>query len=154
LTFSFKQNTFLISLTSFKRTLYFFLSTGLFLKFFKRNKAFKKNKLVKFLMIKTLRKFLILSLIKNLILVIRGLPVNLNTLISLLNSPLLRLFYDPTQVDKKTQIQETEFKKKILNYIYIIFLEAKSYVKFKVKKRGRVKRKIRRKLTLLNNLID
>jgi hypothetical protein len=105
-------------------------------------------------MIKTLRKFLILSLIKNLILIIRGLPVNLNTLITLLNSPILRLFYDPTQIDKKTQIQETEFKKKILNYIYIIFLEAKSYVKFKVKKRGRVKRKIRRKLTLLNNLID
>lgn len=154
LTFAFRKNRFFVSLTNYKRVLHLFLSPGLFLKVSGKGKSFKKNKLIKLLMVKCLRKILILTLIKDLILIIRSLPTYLLDLIRFLNAPILRPFNNPTSGKDDSFIQETDVKKKILNYIYVIFLESQSYVKFKVKKKGRVKRKIRRKLIMLNKLVD
>ena len=60
LTFAFRKNRFFISLTNYKRVLHLFLSPGLFLKISGKGKSFKKNKLIKLLMVKCLRKILIL----------------------------------------------------------------------------------------------
>ena len=125
-----------------KKKNYSFLSPGFFIKFFEKRKCFKKSKIIKFLMIKYFKKLLIITNIYKLFLIIKKIPTHLNELINLFNQTII--------------LNINNEKKKIKSPIfsYIFFLENKNYNKNKLKKKGRVKRKIIKKLTYKNKIID
>jgi hypothetical protein len=149
--FSFIQNRLFINLQNINKKNYLFMSTGLFIKFFERRKSFKKNKLIKLLMAKFLRKLIILSRITNVILFIKNNPVFLLEIINFLNTPIAYKFVDPHE---PRTIEETEKSPYLVKILYFIFLNNRDFSKNKKRKQGRVKRKILRKLVFQNRVID
>jgi hypothetical protein len=148
----FNQHRLIVALADNKtRRTHFFLSTGLLLKYFQGRKAIKKNKAMKLLMIRFLRKILILLRLRNIVLMVRGVPLYLELLLSMLFKPLSHLFIDPFTGELIDEIQKT---KNYLNFSTVIFTRPKPFGYQKTKKRGRVKRKIRRKLVKVNSVID
>ena len=158
LNFKFKRSLFFINIYNNVNKNYLSLSLGLFLKFFNKKKAFKKNKTLKLLTMRFLRKLFISLTFKNLYLRVRGVPVMLTKLLTTLNKPIIHQFTDPLSnvlIDETShEYKTTRLTKPLLLTPFIYFTKNKSYTYLKSKKRGRVKRKIRRKLVKLNNVID
>jgi hypothetical protein len=128
------------------------LSPGLFIKFFEKRKALKRNKMIKFLMAKYLRKIILLTGLRNFILVIKKTPVFFVEFLTFLYQPIIHKFLNPF-----TQKITTEFDIKsdfFIKILYFIFLKNNSFTKNKTKAKGRIKRKIYRKLVLTNGIID
>ena len=158
LTITFKRTLFFVNLHTSLQKNYFSLTLGLFLKFLKKRKSFKKNKTVRLLAMRFLRKFFISLSFKNLFLRVCGVPFEFNKLLAVLQKPIIHQFVDPLSnkvIDETTR----EYRKKLLhNPIFVTpfihFVRTKSYTYLKQKKRGRVKRKIRRRLVKMNNLVD
>jgi len=148
----FNKHRLIIALADEKKcNTHFFLSTGLLLKHFQRKKSIKKNKSMKLLMARFLRKLLILLRLRNIILRIRGVPLYLDIMLAMLFRPLSHFFTDPFTGQEIDEIQK---KKTRLNFSAIVFTRFKPFGYQKEKKMGRVKRKIRRKLVKLNAVID
>ena len=148
----FNKHRLIIALADEKKNnTHFFLSTGLLLKHFQRKKSIKKNKSMKLLMARFLRKLLILLRLRNIILRVRGVPLHLDIMLAMLFRPLSHFFTDPFTGQEVDEIQK---KKTKLNFSAIVFTRLKPFGYQKEKKMGRVKRKIRRKLTKLNSVID
>ena len=106
---------------------------------------------MKILMVKFLRKLLLVLKLKNVIVLSRGVPVYLELLLSTLFRPLSHPFTDPIV---GSIIDETQDEKNNINVSSIMFINIKPFGSQKAKKKGRVKRKIRRKLVRLNSVID
>ena len=85
------------------------------------------------------------------ILIIKNNPIHLNEILTYLNAPIIHKFENPFN-DKLFE----EKKKKIpfFKIKYFIFLNNINYCTTKIKKIGRVKRKILRKLTITNKITD
>lgn len=151
LLFNFSKNKFFINLLDINKKIFFFVSSGFFIKFFEKKKSFKKNKLVKILMIKFLRKILILLQIKNMIFLIKNNPVNFLELINNLNQPIVHNFLNPFSghVFKDSFTNNLKF-----SFNFFIFFKNQPYTFLKKKKNGRVKRKILRKIIIENKLVD
>lgn len=132
------------------RSTHMFISPGLFLKYFQRKKSLKKNKSMKFLMVRFMRKVLLVLRVKNVVINSRGIPVHLNSLLSVLFRPFSHYFEDPLT---STVINETEGQRNI-NVSAIMFTSPRPFGFQKTRKMGRVKRKIRRRITRLGNVID
>lgn len=128
------------------------IATGLFIKFFEKKKSMKKNKLIKFLMSKFLRKLIITLNLKNLILVFKKTPVFLIETLNFLNQPTVHKFNDP--IHNKIINEALSPSPRLIKFLYFIFLKNYSFSKNKMKKKGRVKRKIYRKLILTNQIVD
>lgn len=158
LNFKFKRSLFFINIYNSVNQNYMSLSLGLFLKFFNKKKAFKKNKTLKLLTMRFLRKLFIALTFRNMYLRVRGIPVMLTKLLTTLNKPIIHSFTDPLSnilIDETShEYRTTRLKKPLLLTPYIYFTQNKSFTYMKTRKRGRVKRKIRRKLVKLNNVID
>ena len=152
LQFKFKGSKLSINLLDIvrKRT-HISITPGLFLKYFQNKKSLKKNKSMKILMVKFLRKLLLVLKLKNVIVLSRGVPVYLELLLSTLFRPLSHPFTDPIA---GSIIDETQDEKNNINVSSIMFINIKPFGSQKAKKKGRVKRKIRRKLVRLNSVID
>lgn len=151
LVMSFKKNKlFLNLLNSFKKN-FINLSSGLFIKFFEKRKAFKKNKTIKILMAKYFRKLFIILKIKNLSLIVKKIPVSFSEILTFLNSPIVHKFLNP--IENKI-IEENDKSPLFINFLYFLFLENKNFSKNKMPQKGRIKRKILRKLTFDNKIID
>jgi len=149
---TFNQHRFVISLAdSATHTTHLFLTTGLLLKYFQRKKSLKKNKAMKLLMARFLRKILVVLKLKNITLRVRGVPLHLDVFLNMLSRPLSHSFLDPTT---GTVFDETKGSKFPINLNRMFFTTPKPFGYQKTRKKGRVKRKIRRKLTKLNNVID
>jgi hypothetical protein len=128
------------------------LSTGLFIKFYEKKKSLKKTKTIKFLLIRFLRKILLISKINNLIFKIKKKPIYFLELLNLLNQRIIHKFLNPCEnkfIDETVKPKINPFR-----FIFFIFLKNISYSKLKLKKKGRIKRKILRKIILNNKLID
>jgi hypothetical protein len=72
---SFKKNKLYVNLQNLNKKNYLSLSAGFFIKFFEKRKSLKKNKTIKLLMSKYIRKLFLISKIKNVILMIKRIPV-------------------------------------------------------------------------------
>lgn len=148
---SFKKNKLFINLKNFYKKNYMSISSGLFIKFFEKKKSFKKNKTIKLLMAKYIRKIFLISRIKNTILIVKKNPVFLMEIINLFNSPIAHKFIDP--VENRT-IEETNNNFIWIKFLYFIFLENKNFSNNKLPQKGRIKRKILRKVVFENKIID
>lgn len=148
---SFKKKKLYINLQNLKKKNYISISTGLFIKFFEKRKSIKKNKAIKLLMAKYLRKLFIISKITNLIMIIKKTPLFINELVNFFNLPIAHKFLNP--VDQKI-IDESLNKKIAIKFLYFIFSENKNFSKNKLPQKGRIKRKVLRKITFENKIVD
>jgi hypothetical protein len=93
----------------------------------------------------------LITRIKNVILIIKKNPVFLIEIINLINSPIAHKFIDP--VENRT-IEENNKNSLMVKFLYYIFMENKNFTKNKTPLRGRIKRKILRKVVFENKIID
>jgi hypothetical protein len=132
----------------FEKLNHTFFSLGLLLKYFDKKKARKKSKLFKLLAIKYFKKFFFFSKIKLLNLYVLNTPVIFFELLNLFNQPFF-IF---------KQIKNEKKKIKITTYApffnYYFFLTSNHYTFLKQKNKGRIKRKITKKLVKKNKIID
>ena len=151
LIFTFRGSRLFINLQDQSGLNYFGLNVGLFIKFFKNKKSLKKNKALKFLLIKYLRKLLIITNIKSFTLRIMSTPALFQELFSLLTRPLVRPFLNPFNGRTITESPQSFYK---MNFITFFFERSQSYAFQKGRKKGRIKRKIRRRLYRSNRVCD
>jgi hypothetical protein len=156
-----RNNTFFANLClhaiSYNKTLNF-TSPGMFIKFFQNKKSFKKHKLTKLLTLKFFRKIFLIARLRTLILAVKKLPSLLPELLKYFQQPLYMKYkktrsYLTTEdfiFDKKTP--KTEFRPPLFSHYY--FIDTKTYSKQKTRKKGRIKRKITRKLIASQHIID
>jgi len=150
LSFNFTRNKFFPVLRTLKGETYFFLSLGLLSKFLLKGKAFTKSKQVYILLASFLRKILLFSSFKYLFLFINKTPIYFKELMSTINDPVVNIYKHPfSNVNFNEKVNTNPF-----SFPYIIFTNNKPYGNFKMKKKGRLKRKISRRVTLLNRVLD
>ena len=148
---TFTSNKLFINLLNMNGKNYMSLSVGLFLKFFKNKKSFKKNKVIKLLLVKYLRKLLIVSCIKNIYLYIQKKPLFFQELCKTLTTPMVNSFVNPlTQLS----LNENSNTKQPFFIRYLFFRQIKPYNLMKVCRRGRLKRKIMRRVIKMNRIPD
>ena len=137
-----------------KKRTHLFASTGLFLKYFKRRKSLKKNKSMKFLVMRFFRKILLTLRLRSVGIVTRGIPTQLDTLLTALFRPLSHPFTNPLNGRIVNEIADSKISKHDINVTSILFSHPRPNTPQKVRKRGRIKRKIQRKIVRHANLID
>lgn len=149
--FTFTPNRFYVNLCNYEGLNYLSLSVGLLLKFFKHQKALKKNKSLKFLIVKFLRKLLIVSKINDITIFLKRMPVLVSEVFKFLLSPLPSPFTDPIT---NQQIIEEGPGVHSFRIWYLYFLKTVSYTSMKGRQKGRVKRKIAKKVISKNRITD
>ncbi len=133
------------------RTQYLYLSMGMVSWRFKQSKAFRKHKTVYLLLANFLRKILLYSSLTSLILVVKKIPIYFREILNTLLSPTIAPYQHPFF---KYQTIEEKFFKNPFSFSYVIFTNNKPYGKLKLRKRGRLKRKISKKVVSLNRIPD
>lgn len=102
-------------------------------------------------MAKYTRKIFLISKIKKLFLIVKNNPTFLMEFLKNLNTPIIHKFLNPYTNEF---IDETESQSYNFKIVYFMFFKNVGFTKKKMKQRGRIKRKIARKLILKNQLID
>jgi len=148
--FNFKRNRFFPSLFDRKSGIYLNLSLGLFSQYFNKGKFFIKSKQVYLVVAGFLRKVLLFSDIKRLVFLVKGTPIYLQELLTTLNNPVINLYKHPFA---DHTINENFVKPKF-RFLMFLFINNRSYSFSKTRKRGRVKRKISKRVTSINRVID
>ena len=148
---NFPRNRFFPSIKTLKGETYTFLSLGMFSKFFTQNKSFFKTKTMYLLLAGFLRKILLFSSLKFLYMIITKIPAYLKEIMDTINSSVIATYAHPFNEDitinEKTTVNPFKFS-------FLLFLNNKPYGKVKVKKKGRLKRKITKRLTQINKVLD
>jgi hypothetical protein len=103
------------------------------------------------LLVRFFRKLLIISKIKNVIIVLKKTPRDTNEIFSYLNNPLPAPFFDPVIKERITE-SLTNYHKLEVRYLY--FLKTVSFTNMKYRQKGRLKRKIARKVIKKNRITD
>ena len=150
LALNFKRNRFFPTLRTLKGESYTFLSLGMFIKFFNKSKSYLKSKSMYLILANFFRKMLMFGSFTNLILTISRTPVFLKEIMSTLNDPVVAVYKNPfseTYVNEKNYINKFKFS-------FIMFLNNKPFGPLKLKKKGRLKRKITKKIILMNRITD
>jgi hypothetical protein len=147
---NFRRNRFFPSLKVFNGETYLSLSLGLFSSFFHKGKFFIKNKAVYLVVASFLKKILMYASLTNLILFVQKIPLYLQEILSTLNNPVVSLYKHPFGDEI---IDENNFRNEFY-FDYFFFLNNKSYGFMKTRKRGRVKRKILKRIVAVNRLTD
>jgi hypothetical protein len=132
---------------------YFSLFPGFFLKFYKNRRPLKRTKLFKVLLVKFLRKLLIIGNVRSFNIVINRSPT--------LFTELYKLFTTPNIVPYKIPNKKNIYIDSVINNnqnIFtarkFIFSRTKFYGLFKERRRGRLKRKVARRLIKKNAILD
>lgn len=150
--FTFKRGRFFVNLTNFNKTKnYLFISTGMFIQYFQYKKSLRKNKILKVLIAKYLRKFLLILQLKYVSLHFSSTPVMLQEILTNLITPLIKPLKNPLTLKTIDEDQSFTFR---FTFLYFFFQKSKNFGIFKLKKKGRVKRRILRKLIKVNNVLD
>lgn len=105
---------------------------------------------MKVLMARFMRKVLIILKLKDVLLHSRGVPLHLEYLLSVLFRPFSHPFYDPISEITVNEVDDHHN----INVSGIWMESVRPYGFQKTRKMGRVKRKIRRRITRLGNVID
>lgn len=107
---------------------------------------------MKFLLMKFLRKLLVILRLTNVVLHFRGVPVLLDLLLQFLYQPISHPMRDPLT---GRLIDETGKRSaRDLKITEITFVHPKPFGYLKTRKRGRIKRKIRRKIIRSSQVVD
>lgn len=149
--FTFSSRRLFFNLRDRQNKNYFSLAVGIFLKYFNYQKSLKKTKSFKFLLAKFLRKILIVSGIRDMVLYLKRPPVLLAELFRFLTRPIISPFFDP--ISNKTIIEDDD-NYVTFNFKYFFFLRSVSFTHMKRKQKGRLKRKISKKIIKRNRITD
>ena len=147
---NFKRNRIFPSLSNSKKKNYFNISLGMFSKFFNKPKGFLKNKQVYLLLTNFIKKVIVYTSIKHIILFIKKLPKYFNEIINNIELPSNSLYNNPFT----NEIVDEKIQKNYFNWVNIFFLNNRPFGLVKLKKKGRLKRKIKRKIILINQIND
>jgi len=150
--FTFTSNRLFINLLNVPGKNYISLSVGLFLKFFKNKKSFKKNKLIKLLLVKYVRKLLIVSGIKNIYLYVQKKPLFFQELCKTLTTPLVNSFLNP--LTSLPLNENLNLKQQPFHIRYLFFRQPKPYNTMRASRQGRLKRKVMRRIIRTNRISD
>jgi len=150
LSLNFTRNRFFPVIRTLHGESYVTLSLGMFSKFFKKGKFFIKNKLVFLLVASFIRKILLFSSIKKLILFIKKTPLFFKEILSRINDSAPDIYDHPFTKEKVNE----KLLKNPFRFTMLIFINNKAYGFLKKKKKGRIKRKIAKRLILLNRVLD
>ena len=127
------------------------LSPGaIFAKFFEK-KGLRNRRQTQTILMRFLRKSLIFLNISNLNLIVRGLPFNLAQLIKVLATPISYNVSNPLRQGEILTDSNSRFH---LQIWLVHFTKTFFFGKTKLKKRGRLKRKVARKIIMNNRLVD
>ena len=155
LRFRFKYNRLFVVFENGKdKQTQFFVTPGLFIKYFQSKKSLKKNKAMKFLMMRFLRKILLSLKVPSVGIITRGVPLHISALITSLFRPLSHPFLNPLTSEVINETVQGRATHSNISITSILFLAAKPKYFQKTRKRGRIKRKIRRKIVRSANLVD
>ena len=148
---AFRQTRLLVHLQKFNKINYFALAPGLFIRFFEKKKALKKSKILWLFMMRHVRKMLLIGKLRLIDVCVRQTPVFLPDVISALSSPVTRKFIDPIT---KQLIDETKTRRAGFKILYFTFEAGSCHVANRGSRKGRIKRKVLRRLVFKNKIID
>jgi hypothetical protein len=144
-----RRNFFPVISSFFKKNLVF-TSLGLFLKMFIKPKSFIRNKALYLLTASFFRKIIIFGGLKFFIFIVKRKPLFLQEFISNLYLPSSSIYKNPFSDD-------IFFEKEYTNRFFItnfLFLNNKNFSFQKTRLRGRLKRRIFKRLVKINNVLD
>ena len=150
LALNFSREKFFPTLRTLLGESYFFLSLGILSKFLLKNKAFTKSKTVFILLASFLRKVLLFSSLKNMYLFVNKTPLYFKEIMSTINDPVVSIYKNPFS---NNLVNEKEVPNPF-TFPIIIFTNNKPYGFLKTKQKGRLKRKISRRLVMINRVLD
>lgn len=153
LNLNFRRHRFFPSVRSYKNNNVFLTtSLGLFWKYYFKPKAFRKSKTMYLVSASFLRKVLLYCSLNYIHLYINKTPRYLNEILSKINEPAISVYNHPFE-PQELEISEGDAPD---NFVFssIIFLNNKNYGVTKLRKRGRLKRKIFRRLVAANRVLD
>ena len=136
---------------------HFFTTPGLFIRYFQGKKSLKKSKALKYLMARFLRKMLLVLNLESVGVITKGVPVHLDQLLTAIFKPLSHPFTNPLTgeiINESDSTTRRKPKRGNVGISSITFLAPKPFSYQKTRKRGRIKRKIQRRLVRLNKVID
>ena len=147
---NFRKSRFFPSLTNLKGRLFATMSLGMFSKFFNKGKSFIKNKSVFLLIAGFLRKLILFSEIKGAMLQVKRVPLYFKEILSALHDPVVSFYKNPFT----GQIINESEERNTFKFTSFMFINNKPYGKVKNKQKGRLKRKITKRLISINRMVD
>ena len=147
---NFKRLRFFPVIRTTKNTVFASLSLGLLAKFFQKGKFFLKSKIVYLVTAIFLRKILLFSSFTNLILLVNKKPRYFNEILNSITTSGITTYEHPFQ---NTTVNEVSRPTRF-TFPYIVFTHNKPYGKIKNKQKGRLKRKISKKIVQINKILD
>lgn len=150
LVLNFKRKRFFPLIRDITGNTFFNTSLGILAKYLQKGKFFTKKKSVFLLVASLIRKMLLYSSLKDLILMVKRTPMYLQEILSLINNPVSSLYNDPFT---KKEVNEFRLTNNF-NFNNIVFTTTKPYGPIKTKNKGRLKRKISKKLVLIGRVSD
>lgn len=151
--FKFRTNKLFVTMQNVRSHNLIFLSLGFLLKFFEKRKALKKSKAFKLLLARSLRKILLLARLRKFYMFVSGIPIHFVDMLRTLNRRIDHPFLDPFVKDVFDET-DSKYHPTSIYIPYFFFLKNVSFVPIKTRKRGRIKRKLRRRLTAKNRVTD
>lgn len=152
--FTFRNRRFFVNLTNFNQSKnYLFLSTGMFIQYFQYKRSLRKNKLLKILIAKYLRKFFLILQLKYISIHFNSTPLLLQELITNITTPLIKPLKNPLTHKVIDEDHVSSSQPRFL-FLFFFFQKSKNFGIHKFKRKGRIKRRILRKLIKMNNVLD
>ena len=147
---NYRRRNFFPSISSFKMRTFVFSSLGLFSRKFLKSRSFIRSKALYLLSSSFIRKVLIYASFTNLLVYVKRKPLYLQEILSTLFSPVIAPYKHPFL---NTTVLENTIKTDF-NITNFIFFNNKSYTYQKKRLRGRLKRRIMKRLVKSNNVLD
>lgn len=151
--FMFRATRLFVTMQNAKSENLFFLSLGFFLKYFEKRKVLKKSKAFKLFMARTLRKLFLLSGLSKFYFFVRGVPIHFVEMLRLINKRIDHPFFNPYE-NAIFDESASSTPVRVIQIPYFFFTKNTSFVPVKTRKRGRIKRKLRRRLIAKNRVAD
>lgn len=151
---TFLRNRFFPQLVTIVNTRTIFnASLGIISGYFSKKKSFLRSKASYVLLAVYLRRILVSANLNSLELRVKGLPLHLKAILKNILSKSNVLYKDPYNpvVIKNELSEHFNF---CLNFSYVVFVNSKFHGNHKVKQKGRLKRKIARRVSSLNSILD